>query len=135
MHKNSSVEYNLNLVFKERFGDILFLIGTLLAIISTCQAEQALLEPQRRQPASGNAASTLAAASWLFFAASIIFAYVALARYEEAEAADRNAPKSTMLVGSRIAAAGNVIKAIGFALAAIGNQLKANATASEELPY
>ncbi|NLI91142.1 MAG: hypothetical protein GX434_02735 [Peptococcaceae bacterium] len=128
---NQNIYFDLNLIYQERFGDVLFLIGTILAIISTYQAEKFTLEKLFKIiPSQNNSAYTIAAASWIFFIASIIFAYVAIARYDEVKSTDPNVSPVT-LKGGEITAIGNIFKVIGFGLAAVGNQLKANSTTAD----
>ncbi|MCG1025402.1 hypothetical protein [Dehalobacter sp.] len=123
----NNFELDLSLIYKERTGDILFLIGTLLAIISTYQAVQSTIGKYFFRSSKNDSAFTIATASWLFFAASIIFAYVAVIRYEEVAAIDPYISSSTLL-GGKFTAIGNTVKVIGFGLSAIGNQIKANST-------
>lgn len=120
-------DVDLNLIYQERIGDILFLVGTILAIISTYQAENSIIAKLLKiKSAPDNSANTTAAASWLFFIASLIFAHVAIIRLAEIRSTTGSIVSPLMLRGSKISTIGNIFKAIGFGLAAIGNQLKAN---------
>ena len=119
-------DLDLILIYEERTGDILFLIGTILAILSSYQAEQSIIAKIMRIPLiNHNSAKTLAVASWLFFIASIIFAHVAITRFVQlSKPHSRTSP--FFLKGSKYTAVGNIIKSVGFGIAAVGNQLKAS---------
>ncbi|HVJ48128.1 hypothetical protein [Desulfitobacterium sp.] len=120
-------DIDLSLVYKERVGDILFLLGTILAIISTYQAEQSIVTKLLRiKSTQDNSANTTALASWLFFTASIIFANVAIIRLVELKQPTNSKVSPSILRGSKFTVIGNIFKVVGFGLAAIGNQLKAN---------
>lgn len=123
----SKTEFNLELVHLERIGDILFYIGTILALISTYQEEQSLINPE---PASANNHSkTIALAGWIFLAAVLIFSTTSYLRFEEQKSvAPENAPISNIrnLFGSEIVTIGNFIKVIAFTLTAFGYQIKAD---------
>lgn len=122
----NKLEFDLNLVYQERFGDILFLTGTILSIISTFQAEQSLFSKALgNRTIQDNSAYTIVAASWLFFAASLIFWYTAAIRLAELKRITKHNSFSSEIIGSQISTTGSAIKAIGFGLAAIGNQIKA----------
>ncbi len=130
LNNTNNLELDLSLIYQERIGDILFLIGTILAIISTYQAEKALIvKIFNIRSAPNNSAYTIASASWISLAASIIFAYVAIIRYDEVAATDPNVSPLT-LRGGKTTIIGDLFKVIGFGLAAIGNQLKVNSTTS-----
>jgi len=127
--KKNKLGFNLSLVYQERIGDIIFLIGTLLAIVSTFQAEQSILaKALENRSVQDNSAYTIAVSSWLFFASSLIFWHVAVIRLTELKKTIEPNSSSTEFQGSLISTAGSVIKAIGFGLAAIGNQIKANSS-------
>lgn len=130
----SNSKLDLNLVYQERLGDFIFLLGTLLAIISTYQAERAIIVKLLKiRSASDSSAYTIAAASWLFFIASIFFAHVAIVRLIEIEMTTNSQASPSMLKAGRLVAIGNILKFIGFGLAAIGNQLKANLSQSSNI--
>lgn len=130
----SNSKLDLNLVYQERLGDFIFLLGTLLAIISTYQAERAIIVKLLKiRSASDSSAYTIAAASWLFFIASIFFAHVAIVRLIEIEMTTNPQASPSMLKAGRLVAIGNILKFIGFGLAAIGNQLKANLSQSSNI--
>lgn len=130
---NDTTNLDLSLVYQERLGDIIFLIGTILAIISTRQAERSIIGKLLKIKFTQNdSAYTIAAASWLFFVASIIFAYTAIIRYDEILETDPNVSPLTVR-GGKATAIGNIFKVIGFGLAAIGNQLKANSSSPSGL--
>ncbi|MDR3491582.1 MAG: hypothetical protein P4M12_06000 [Gammaproteobacteria bacterium] len=113
------------MVHQQRSGDILFLIGTLLAIISTYQAEQSIIKSTK-----DNSANTTALASWLFFIANIIFAHVAIIKLVELCQLTNSKVSPLMLKGSSFTVIGDIFKVIGFGIAAIGNQLQANSSNS-----
>jgi hypothetical protein len=119
------VDVDLSLVYQQRSGDILFLIGTLLAIISTYQAEQSIVTSTK-----DNSANTTALASWLFFIANIIFVHVAIIRLVELSQPTNSKVSPLMLRGSNFTVIGDIFKVIGFGIAAIGNQLQANSSNS-----
>lgn len=120
-------EVDFSLIYEERIGDILFLLGTILAIISNYQAEQSLINKQLKINSTQDySAYTIATASLLFLVASILFSYVAIIRLMELRSTTNSKVLPLMLKGSKFTAIGNVFKVIGFGLAAIGYQLKAN---------
>lgn len=122
--------FALSLVYQERIGDILFLIGTLLAIISTYQAERIIVDiifDRRPRSERDDSANTIALESWFFFIASIIFARVGVIRWTELIASKAEAAP-LLIKGSELSTLGGIIKVIGFGLSAIGNQLKANSS-------
>jgi hypothetical protein len=122
-------DIDLSLVYQERVGDILFLLGTILAIISTYQAEQFIVTKLLRIKSTQDySLNTTAQASWLFFIASIIFANVAIIRLIELKQSTDSKVSPLMLRGSKFTAIGNLFKVVGFGLAAIGNQLKASSS-------
>ncbi len=129
---NRKTAADLNLNENERIGAILFLIGTIIALISTDQTEKALTEsPAQADNVSkerSQALKTLALSSWIFFMASIIFAFTAFARLKElsSKASLQNPvfDKDT-LFGLTLTFIGNFFKVIGFGLAAAGNQIRA----------
>lgn len=127
---------DLTLNKDERIGDTLFLIGTIIALIYTDQTEEALLEPPEQannaSPKRSQALRTLALSSWIFFMASVAFAFVALSRLREQsmdQATNQSMQNSTSnisgIFGLTLTAIGNLFKLIGFGLAAIGNQIRA----------
>ncbi len=120
-----TTELDLNLIYEERIGDIIFLIGTILALISTYQAAGSIINKLffNIKSSPDNSAFTITAASWLFLISSFAFAHVAIIRYNTISITDPNVTPLT-LKGSKITALGNIIKVVGFGLAAIGNQLK-----------
>jgi len=125
-------DIELSLIYQERFGDILFLLGTILAIISGYQAEQSIVTKLLRIKSTkdNKAANTISLASWLFFAASIIFAHVAIIRLIELNQSTNSKVSPLMLRGSNFLVIGDIFKVFGFGLAAIGNQLKAKSSNS-----
>ena len=132
---NLKTATDLQLNQNERVGDILFLIGTIAALISTDQTEKALLEPpaqaNKAAKESSQALKTLALSSWIFFMASIIFTVTAFARLRELnieQSLPNSTPNTGNLFGQNVTTIGNVFKLIGFGLAAIGNQIRAGST-------
>ena len=121
----SDINLDLSLVYQERVGNILFLIGTILAIISTYQAEESILSKlSKSKPKSDKSGYSIAMASWLFLISSIVFAHVAIIRLIELTQSRGSDISPIVLKGSKIAVMGDIFKVIGFGLAAIGNQLK-----------
>jgi len=125
-------DIELSLIYQERFGEILFLLGTILAIISGYQAEQSIVTKLLRIKSTkdNKAANTISLASWLFFAASIIFAHVATIRLIELNQSTNSKVSPLMLRGSNFLVIGDIFKVFGFGLAAIGNQLKVKSSNS-----
>jgi len=121
-------DIDLSLIYQERFGDILFLLGTILAIISGYQAQQSIVTKLLRSKSTkdNKSANTISLASWLFFTASIIFANVAIIRLIELNQSTNAKVSPLMLRGSNFLVIGDIFKVFGFGLAAIGNQLKVN---------
>jgi uncharacterized membrane protein len=118
-------EFDLRLIYEERIGDILFFVGTILAINSTFQAERSIITKIFRiRPIQDNSVYTIATSSWLFLIASLIFAHAAILRL--AELSKNASTPPAYLKASQILVTGNIIKVFGFALAAIGNQMKVN---------
>ncbi|MCB8814626.1 hypothetical protein [Desulfosporosinus shakirovi] len=123
-------ESNLSLVKDERIGDILFLIASIIALISTYQAEKEIISKKfNKESLPDDSAYYVAAASWTFFISSIILAYVAIARYCQFATADPDVSPLT-LKSRKYSAIGNIISVIGFCLTAIGDQLKAKGSSS-----
>jgi len=122
IYDRPDLQLDIRLVYEERTGDIIFLIGTIIAIVSTYQAEQSILDKLFMTQAPENSAYTIATASWLFFIASTIFAHVAIVRMVELKK-DINTNTSTRKA-SQIITIADIIKIIGFGLAAIGNQIR-----------
>lgn len=120
-------QQELNLIYEERIGDFLFLLGTILAFVSNFQSENALLRKPSGQenPPENKSAATIASASWLFFFASILFTHVSIIRLIDQEIFMHNHISETSAEGTRLAALGNIVKSIGFAISAIAYQLKA----------
>ena len=120
-------DIELSLIYQERVGDSLFLLGTILAIISNYQAEQSIITKLLRiKPTKDNSANITALASWFFFTASIIFVHVAIIRLIELKQPTNSKVSPLMLRGSKFTVIGDIFKVVGFGLATIGNQLKAN---------
>ncbi|AFQ44858.1 hypothetical protein [Desulfosporosinus meridiei] len=127
---NNQYKLTLSLIKDERIGDFLFLIAAIIALISTFQAEKEIISKEfYKESLPDDSAYTIAAASWTFFIASIISAYVVIARYNQIATADRDVSPLT-LKGAKYSTIGNIISVIGFGLAAIGDQLKAMASSS-----
>lgn len=126
------LEHELNLIYEERIGDFLFLLGTLLAFASNFQAENSLLRKPALQKKflQNKSAVTIASASWLFFLASILFTYVSVTRLKDLDISHNTETAETTVKGTRLAAIGNIVKFIGFGITAIAYQLKAIDTES-----
>ncbi|EHQ90577.1 hypothetical protein [Desulfosporosinus youngiae] len=123
-------ELDLSLVKDERISDILFVIASIIALISTYQAEKEIIAKEfNKESIADNSAYTIAASSWTFFIGSIIFTYVSVARYCQIATDDPDVSPLT-LKGGKYSVVGNIISVIGFCLVAIGDQLKANASSS-----
>lgn len=134
----TKTEFELSLIYQERIGDLLFLVGTLFAILSTYQAEHFVISKVIRiRLINDNSVYTSAIASWFFFIASLIFAHVAIIRLKELnkklekDICSNQFPE--FFKGSQISTTGSIIKAVGFALAAIGNQIKANSSTQKSI--
>jgi len=119
----TNVQLDISLVYEERTGDIIFLIGTILAIVSTYQAEQSIIDKLFMIKSSEKSAYTIATASWLFFIASLIFVHVAIVRTAELKNNSTGTSYSTIRA-SQIIMNADIIKSIGFGLASIGSQLR-----------
>ena len=127
---------DLKLAKQDRAGDLLFLIGTILAIISTYQIEKSVLNKSFKQVSeqkaaspTSNPANTIAVFSWIFLLATIIFTNSASERLKEQKARVNQSTSLSGLKnfkGTQIAAFGTYIKLIGFAIVAIANQIKAD---------
>lgn len=120
----TDLQLDISLVYEERIGDIIFLIGTILAIVSTYQAEQSILGKLFMIKSSEDSTYTIATASLLFFIASIIFAHVAIVRMAELKKNVNTSTSYSTIRASQFITIGNIIKVIGFGLAAIGNQIR-----------
>lgn len=126
----NNFELSLSLVKDERISDILFLIATIMALISTYQAEKEIIAKEfKKESLPDDSAYTIAVTSWTFFIASIILAYVAITRYNQIATTDPDVSPLT-LKGGKFTAIGNILSVIGYGLAAIGDQLKAMASSS-----
>lgn len=115
-------ELDLSLIYEERIGDFLFLLGTILAFISNFQAEQSLLKEKtsKLKPNEEKSAVTIVAASWLFFLASILFTHASIMRL-----INLNLNTSLSFIkGTKLAVPGNLLKAAGFGITAIAYLLK-----------
>lgn len=117
---------DLTLTYEERAGDLLFLLGTILAFISTYQEEQALLTENvpTVKPKEIDSAMSITAASWLFFLASILFTHVAIVHLEELKSTPNLRISLVFTRGTKLAVIGNLLKSAGFGTAAIAYQLK-----------
>lgn len=117
---------DLTLTYEERAGDLLFLLGTILAFISNYQEEQALLTENVSmvKPKDIDSAMSITAASWLFFLASILFTHVAIVRLEELGSTTNLKTSLVLTRGTKLAVIGNLLKSAGFGIAAIAYQLK-----------
>lgn len=126
MLQNNRTESQLDiiLVYEERIGDIIFLIGTILAIVSTYQAEDSIISKLYKIKPSDNSVYTIATASWLFLIASIVFAHVSIVRLIGLSETINASTSDLTLKTSQIVTIGNIVKVIGFGLAAIGNQYR-----------
>ena len=120
--------FDLSLIKDERIGDVLFLIASMIALISTYQAEETIIiEEFSQTPQPDRSARTVAASSWTFLIGSILIAYVAIVRYREIAASAPDA-SPLMLKGRWFTALGDIVSVIGFGLSALGDQLKAHAS-------
>lgn len=119
--------FELSLVKDERIGDVLFLIASIIALISTYQAEEAIIIEFSQTPQPDRSARTVAASSWTFLIGSILIAYVAIVRYRETAASAPDA-SPLMLKGRWFTALGDIVSVIGFGLSALGDQMKAHAS-------
>ena len=120
----TDLQLDISLVYEERTGDIIFLIGTILAIVSTYQAEQSIIDKLFMIKSSENSAYSMATASWFFFIASLIFAHVAIVRMAELKYNIITSTSNSTIKASQIITIADIIKTIGFGLAAIGNQMR-----------
>jgi hypothetical protein len=121
-----NLQLDFRLVYEERAGDIIFLIGTILAIVSTYQAEQSLIDKLFMTKSSEDSVYTITTASWLFFIASLIFTHVAIRRFGQLRKSNISSTSYATIRSSRFITVGDIIKVIGFGLAAIGNQIRTN---------
>ncbi|WP_018214373.1 hypothetical protein [Desulfitobacterium hafniense] len=119
--------FELSLVKDERIGDVLFLIASIIALISTYQAEEAIIIEFSQTPQPDRSARTVAASSWTFLIGSILIAYVAIVRYRQIAASAPDA-SPLMLKGRWFTALGDIVSVIGFGLSALGDQMKAHAS-------
>lgn len=119
-------ELDLSLIYEERAGDFLFLLGTILAFISNFQAEQSLLteKTSRLKPTEEKSAKTIIFASWLFFLASILFTHVAIMRSVDLNSSLTLKTSPSLIKGTKLAVLGNLLKFAGFGITAIAYQLK-----------
>ena len=120
----TDLQLDISLVYEERIGDIIFLIGTIIAIVSTYQAEQAIIDKLFMIKSSEKSAYTIATASGLFFIASTIFAHVAFVRMVELKSNLNTSTSNFTINASQIIVIANITKSIGFGLAAIGNLIR-----------
>lgn len=120
----TNLQLDISLVYEERTGDIVFLIGTILAIVSTYQAEQSILDKLVMNKFSESSAYTIATASGLFLIASILFAHVAIVRMVELKSNINTITSNLTIKASQVIVIADIIKTIGFGLAAIGNLMR-----------
>ncbi|MHB8132569.1 MAG: hypothetical protein ACYDEX_26740, partial [Mobilitalea sp.] len=124
INNTTNVQLDISLVYEERMGDIIFLIGTILAIVSTYQAEQSIIDKLFMIKSSEKSAYTIATASWLFFIASLIFVHVAIVGTAEFKNNINTGTSYSTIRASQIIMNADIIKSIGFGLASIGSQLR-----------
>lgn len=127
---------NLALVRQDRFAAILFLIGTLLALYSTYQAEQAIVQPEEKQTSNQNkTASTISPAELLvlfnaiFLIAAIILSSDALSRLKKQKTDISSNTSTTSInnfIGSELATLGSIVRVIGYTLSVVGNQIRSD---------
>ena len=117
---------NLSLIYEERTGDFLFLMGTILAFVSNFQAEESLRTEKNLKVKTKEANSLISAtaASLLFFLASILFSHVAIIRFAELKSNSNSKTSPEFRKGTALAALGNIVKSAGFGIAAIASLLK-----------
>jgi len=117
---------DLILIYEERTGDFLFLLGTILAFISNYQGEESLLTEKglKAKTKEVDSALSITAASWLFFLASILFTHVAIIRLEELKSTSNEETSPVLTRGTKLVVVGNSLKTAGFGIAAIAYQLK-----------
>lgn len=128
--------FDLKLIEQDKTGNLLFYIGTILAIISTYQIEKSIVNKNFKQISeqetaspTNNTANTIAIFSWIFLFAIIIFTNTSSERLKEQKSRINNSTSLSGLKnfkGTHIVAFGSYIKLIGFAIVAIGNQIKAD---------
>lgn len=126
------------LIHKERTGQSIFFFASILAIISTFQAERYLTSKLLKIDSEPDYASyTIALFSWLYFASSLVIAHVAIVRLflltKEANSEADSDITPLLLKGSQITTIGDIFKVIGYGLAAIGNQLQTNSLIESSL--
>ncbi|MGE5632765.1 MAG: hypothetical protein ACM3TR_16985 [Caulobacteraceae bacterium] len=133
---NNNVEkekFDLELIQKDRIGNILFIIGILFAWSALDKLQQSITGKQTQQSLD-NAASTppenpakaLALSNWIYLIAGLIFLTTAYVRLKEdiAVMSESPSPSSKKLVtGHKIVTIGNFFKTIGYTTAAIGNEV------------
>ncbi|AET67016.1 hypothetical protein Desor_1354 [Desulfosporosinus orientis DSM 765] len=122
-------DLDLTLIYEERTGDFLFLLGTILAFISNFKAEQSLLTEKLLtvKPEEEKSTMSIALASWLFLLASILFTHVAIIRFielksQQSPTKSKNFP--ILIKGSKLLIIGDITKTAGFGIAAIAYLLK-----------
>lgn len=109
INNTTNVQLDISLVYEERMGDIIFLIGTILAIVSTYQAEQSIIDKLFMIKSLEKSAYTIATASGLFFIASITFAHVAIVRMVELKSNLNTSTSNLTIKASQVIAIANII--------------------------
>lgn len=128
--------FELELIQDGKVSNLLFLIGTLIAIYANDKEEEDILCPEENQTFNQNTVSPETSRSYLivifnllFLAGGLILVYTSVARLKKEESEiseDSSISFINSLRGSEIIVIGAILRVIGYALAAIGNKIKAD---------
>ncbi|HYF82883.1 MAG TPA: hypothetical protein VEB00_07625 [Clostridia bacterium] len=128
--------FNLELIQKDKVSDVLFLIGTLIAMYVNSKAEQKILCPEVTQ-ASGDSAVAQATTInelvivvvLLFLAATIILAYTSSTRLSKLKAEKGKTADQTVInniSGNELVVLGFLIRIVGYITSYVGNRIRAD---------
>ena len=145
---DSGVDANINKAIfdsqlnqKDRFANLLFLLGSDFAIQATNEVDQSLLLKQKENLTiqeenafTYDITKKLALANWIFLTAGTIFLDTSYQRLKDKESIIPEDPSESdlqSLSGREMITLGNLLKVIGYTLAANGFELIADSTQKE----
>lgn len=128
--------FDLNLIRQDKISNILFLIGTLIALYTNYKEEQEIVRSVEKQtfnkvvvtPAI-NLSDLLIEFNLLFLIGSIIIANTASARINKQELdinKDISVLRTNNLTGSKIILFGICLRIAGYILGVVGNKIRAD---------
>jgi hypothetical protein len=126
----------LKLLEVDNISNLLFLIGTLIAMYATSEAEKEIVRPEDARTSSRGAATPISSRNELlilfnilFLIGTILLAYTVRSRIDNQKAdisRDSSQVRINNFTGNEIVLSGIIFRIVGYVFAIIGNKIKAD---------